>query len=137
MADVRHPHHPEAIVGSVWSADTEHHLVMLRRHLFPDGNPETALHIMDPYEAVRLGMALTQAGAAALATQVKDAVAGECARCGNVRLVNEVGPGGHESAVACPECRTTWDEEPPPTFDPLRELERHVLRGGRRGGPRG
>lgn len=136
MDSPRHPHHPDAIVDSSWSADSEHHLVYLRRHLFPAGDPETVAHVLDPYEAVRLGMALCQAGASALSTQVKDAVAGECTTCGNVRLVNQVGPGGHESAVACPDCRTTWDEEPPPTFDPLRELERHVLRGRRRG-PRG
>jgi hypothetical protein len=125
---VPHPHHPEARTDTKWNADSEHHLVQLYYHAYPDGESERGTFFISPDAALALAGALTSAARFALHTQVRDAVAGACSTCENARLIDVPAHGDRTERVHCPDCRDVWDKGCPPTYDTLIEVEQELLR---------
>lgn len=84
---------------------------------------------ISPRDAFALAAKLIQSAEHALTYAVRDAAAGDCETCGNLRMIHPE-RHGRPSAERCPDCTDAWAkaEDRTPTLAVLAELEREVLR---------
>lgn len=82
----------------MWNAYAEGHDVILKEYA-------SGVDVrLDPYEAMELAERLLASGRSAAKDVLDDVRRGDCAMCGNTRMVEVPRSGGHMMREHCPAC---------------------------------